>query len=246
MIGLLFKHRLICSAQSPNGSPSHRFREMIKACIEASTVEFQGKPYGEVITHMKRAAEIIHQAAADAAPRFSYIAQHFVDSQVIKDGISKALEFIAEDRNQIRFDLNETAATTVRLTNFFNEALVANNREAPSNETYSVREWDYYTITRSFRSTALDSQVQPVVSTIRAKMIWCRSQRCQFDLQNVSPMASGPTTRTLTPAHGPPEPSLHTSTFTTWSYRCARPLGTTSNLLLLLPATCKLTSELSV
>ncbi|OLP89614.1 hypothetical protein AK812_SmicGene28901 [Symbiodinium microadriaticum] len=49
--------------------------------------------------------------------------------KVIKDGISKALEFIAEDRNQIRFDLNETAATTVRLTNFFNEALVANNRE---------------------------------------------------------------------------------------------------------------------
>ena len=83
---------LVCVDQSPGGSPSHRFREMIKACIDASPAGFQRRPYGEVLTNIKRAAEIIHQATVGKATRFPYIGQYFVEREVVKEGVSKSLE----------------------------------------------------------------------------------------------------------------------------------------------------------
>ena len=53
-----------------NNSISRRYREMVKACVEAATYEVQQKPYGEVVKYIVRAANIINQAVNDKAQRF--------------------------------------------------------------------------------------------------------------------------------------------------------------------------------
>ena len=85
---------------------------MLKACIEAAPAGFQQKPFGEVVTYVKRAAEMIHQAVVDKAARFPNIEQYFVEREVVKDGITAALEYIEEDKRGVRFNLLATAVST--------------------------------------------------------------------------------------------------------------------------------------
>ena len=148
---------LVCVNQSPGSSTSDRFREMLKACIEAAPAGFQQKPFGEVTTYVKRAAEMIHQAVVGKAARFPNIGQYFVEREVVKDGITAALEYIEEDKRGVRFNLLASALSTVRTAQFFNETFVANNREVLSERrSMSGR----MTGTPSFRSITIESQGQ--------------------------------------------------------------------------------------
>ena len=136
---------LVCVNQSPGGSTSHRFREMIKACIDASSTGFQQKPFGEVVTYVKRAAEMIHQATVDKAAGFPYIGQYFTEREVVKHGIAESLVYIEDDKRGVRFNLSASAASTVQTFQFFNEAFVANNQEVLSEEAFNVQERVWYT-----------------------------------------------------------------------------------------------------
>ena len=93
--------------------------------------------------HLPQEAEIVHQVAYDAAYRVPFILQHFADLKVIKDGINVSVGIITEDRKGNRFNMSTSAATTVLLVNFFNEALVVNNRESLTDEVYATRDMDF-------------------------------------------------------------------------------------------------------
>ena len=127
-----------------NNSISHRYREMIKACVEAATHEVQQKPYGDVVKYIVRAASIINQAVNDKARRFPHFNEVFVDARVIKEGTSAASEFIEADKMGTRFDLSEPALPTVCDSMFFNEAYVASGRESLSQENYRLRENNWF------------------------------------------------------------------------------------------------------
>ena len=76
---------LVCVSQSPgSNSTSHRYREMLKACIEAATNDVQQKPYGDVVKYVKKASDIIHQAVNDKAQRFPFFNEYFVEAKVVK------------------------------------------------------------------------------------------------------------------------------------------------------------------
>lgn len=90
-----------------NNSISHRYREMVKACVEAATHEVQQKPYGEVVKYIVRAASIINHAINDKAYRFPIFNDVFVDAKVVKESIAAASEFIEADKNGTRFNLEE-------------------------------------------------------------------------------------------------------------------------------------------
>ena len=134
----------ICPAQPLNGSQAHRCREMIKACVEASTVEFQQKPYGELLIYFKKAAEIVHQVAYDVSYRLPFILQYFTHLKAIKDGVSVSVGVISKVSKRVRLNMLTSTSTTVMRVNFFKEVLVVNNRESPSNEVFTTREMDYY------------------------------------------------------------------------------------------------------
>ena len=134
----------MCVKQSAgNNSISHRYREMIKACVEAATHEVQKKPYGEVVKYVVRAASVVNQVVNDKAYRFPHINDAFMD-EGIKESISAASEFIESDKMGTRFDLEEPALSTVCDSMFFNEAYVARGRESLSQKNYLVRENNWF------------------------------------------------------------------------------------------------------
>ena len=136
---------LVCVSQSTgSNSTSHRYREMLKARIEAATNEVQQKPYGETVKYVQRAANIKQQAVNDKATRFPFFNDVFVDAKVVKEGISAASEFIEADATGTWFNLAEPALSAIYDPMFFNEAYVANGRESLSQKNYSVREHNWF------------------------------------------------------------------------------------------------------
>ena len=130
----------MCVKQSAgNNSVSHRYREMLKACVEAATHEVQQKPYGEVVKYVVKAAHIINQVVNDKAYRIPHINDAFMDEGVVKESISAASEFIESDKMGTRFDLEEPALSTVCDSMFFNEAYVASGREPLSQKNCLVK-----------------------------------------------------------------------------------------------------------
>ena len=114
---------LVCVSQSTgSNSTSHKYREMLKACIEAATNDVQQKPYGDVVKYVKKASDIIHQAVNDKAQRFPFFNDVFVEAKVVKEGITGASDFIEGDRLGTRFNLLESALSAINDPMFFNEA----------------------------------------------------------------------------------------------------------------------------
>ena len=136
---------LVCVSQPPgSSSTSHRYREMLEACIEAATTEVQQRAVGEIVKYVKKAGEVIHQAVKDKAVRFPFFGQYFIEGEVVKGGVTAALAYVDEDKQGIRFNLLKSALSTVNDSQFFNEAYVANNREALFERAYYVRANDWF------------------------------------------------------------------------------------------------------
>ena len=61
---------LVCVKQSAGtNSISHRYREMLRACVEAATQEVQQKPFGEVVKYIVKAAHIINQVVNESTTK---------------------------------------------------------------------------------------------------------------------------------------------------------------------------------
>ena len=135
---------LVSTAQPTNGSPDHRYREMIKAWIEATNTEIQREPIGDVLADLKRIAGTCRQIADDIALRFPMILRLFAEPQAIKDGLDLSINKIQEDCSGDRFNLQTPAIETVRSQNFFNETYVVNTAEERTGVVLSVREEHFY------------------------------------------------------------------------------------------------------
>ena len=67
---------------------------MVKACIEAAAPDVHERVFGETVRYVKKSAEMIHQAVNDKASRFPCFGQYFIDSEVVKSGVTAALEYV--------------------------------------------------------------------------------------------------------------------------------------------------------
>ncbi|CAE7949678.1 unnamed protein product [Symbiodinium sp. KB8] len=141
---------LLSVAQPVNGNSDQRFREMIKAWVEAATDEIKQKPYGEVLSDLKRVVSTCRQTIADIAVRFKYTVELFAESGAIRNGLDFSSNKISEDLSADRFNLNVTAIDTVKSPNFFNETYVVNNVEKVTGIVYSVRDSKFYNMFQDY------------------------------------------------------------------------------------------------
>ena len=91
-----------------------RVREIFRAWILASPVEYQVKSYGEILRIFTRAAGALRHLAGDRTGEFVHICEHFVDPAVIEDEVRLAAGELAcgFPRTRLPSTLYKTRTTT--------------------------------------------------------------------------------------------------------------------------------------
>ena len=126
-----------------------RVREIMRACILASSQEYQLKRHGEILNIILRVGGAIKHMAGDKAAQFSNIHTYLVDLEVLRDEAARAVSHMEEDKEGLRIDLNMRVLEVVNLETFLDLAVVVNNTEIPPPGVQLTRLWytanqDYY------------------------------------------------------------------------------------------------------
>ena len=126
-----------------------RVRKIMRACILASSQEYQLKRHGEILNIILRVGGAIKHMAGDKAAQFSNIHTYLVDLEVLRDEAARAVSHMEEDKEGIRIDLNTRVLEVVNLETFLDLAVVVNNTEIPPPGVQLTRLWytanqDYY------------------------------------------------------------------------------------------------------
>ena len=140
----------ICSGLPPSGDVAVCVREIMRACILASSQEYQQKPYGEILSVIVRMGGAIKHLAADKASMFSHIHTYMVEMEVLRDEAASAVSHIGQDREGIRVDLNTSVLEVVNHVNFFDMSVVANNTEVPHHVITTTRTDMWYTANQDY------------------------------------------------------------------------------------------------
>ena len=144
---------LICGGLPPSGDVAVRVREIMRACILASSPEYQQKPYGEILSVIVRMGGAIKHLAADKASMFSHIHTYTVEVEVLRDEAARAVSHMEQGREGIRIDLSTSVLEVVNHVNhvnFFDMSVVANNTEVPHHAITTTRTEMWYTANQDY------------------------------------------------------------------------------------------------
>ena len=121
-----------------------RVREIFRAWILASPVEYQARSYGEILRIFMKAAGALRHLAGDRSDEFVYIREYFIDPAVIEDEARLAAGELEKDLDGVRLLPNTPALDVVQDQNYYQLNVMLHSDSFPNRIVLDTRSQAWY------------------------------------------------------------------------------------------------------
>ncbi|CAE7948322.1 unnamed protein product [Symbiodinium sp. KB8] len=127
-----------------------RVREIFRAWVLASPVEYQCKTYGEILRIFIKAAGTLRHLAGDRSTEFTYIREYLVETQAIQDEAKLAAGELEKEMEGIRASLDSNVLEVVQDDNYSQLNVMLHNDSSPSTITLDTRSTAWYKVNQDY------------------------------------------------------------------------------------------------
>ena len=121
-----------------------RVREIFRAWILASPVEYQVKPYGEILRIFMKAAGTLRHLAGDQQTEFANIREYFIEIEAIQDEAKRAAGELEKDLSGIRVNLETPVLEVVQDQNYNQVNVMLHSDSFPNKAVLETRSDAWY------------------------------------------------------------------------------------------------------